>query len=74
MGAYERRPPSPPAQPVPLPQPKAANYLETHTWLRAGGNSKAVKLEKKPKKQQPTKKVLCGVCATSEFPKAHFVG
>lgn len=39
--------PARPALPAPLPQPRAANYLETHIWLRAGGNSKAVKLEKK---------------------------
>lgn len=39
--------PAPPALPALLPQPRAANYLETRIWLRAGGNSKAVKLEKK---------------------------
>lgn len=67
MGAHERHPRlrAPPALPAPLPRPRAANYLETRIWLRAGGNSKAVKLEKKS---------LCGVCATSEFPKAHFIG
>lgn len=52
MGAYERclQLPRYCALQTSLPQPRAANYLETHSWLRARGNSKAVKLEKKKKK------------------------
>lgn len=68
MGAYEKRPPSPPALPVPLPQPRAANYLETHIWLRAGGNSKAVKLEKKKRRKKSS---LWSVCDL-RVPKGSF--